>query len=325
MKQTAILAIVLLILALAVPCMAHTVITVNPGGGADQTSLSAAEAALPNPLTGDYEISCAGATNDTTAVTIDVDRGGYDLYIHGDATSGIFDDSKYQLKVGAGVSGITVTSTTGTGTMSIVGLQVTGIVTSGWSILLNGCSNVTVRNCLIQDFTANGDGNAMYCAGAGTGRMFYNNVVWNCWRGINCYQSQGTYYNNTIVSCTSYGSYILKASCTAILKDNLISGSTTADYYVDENGAGTITTAKNFTADATSPDVGCASATITFVNAGGEDFHLAPAMASTMQGVDLSGTFTTDIDAATRSWWDPGADEMSTAINGIMAIWGLLN
>lgn len=308
------------VLLLAVPCQALTTVTVNKGGGADYTSLSAAEAALPDPLTDDYRISCEGATDDTTAPTIDVAtlNGGtqYTLEIFGDAASGIFDDAKYQIKVGQGASGLTIA----TNYVTVHHLQISGDPTGTFSI--NGISvgannsHITIHDCLIRDFQRVGTyGAILGNGGTGTAKLFYNNIISNCNDGIYLRQNfYGDAYNNTVSGCGRYG---LRVDCETgkviNLKNNLIESSATADYYVDGTG-GTLTTAKNFTADGTSPDAGCSSATITFV--GGEDFHLDGSMNQTMRGVSLAGTFTTDIDGDTRAWWDPGADEMSDPPTG---------
>jgi hypothetical protein len=311
---------ILLILCLGTICGAHTVKTVNPGGGADYTSLYDANEALPNPLGDDYEISCAGATNDTTPVLVAVNMGGHTLRIHGNCTSGTFDDSKYQIALaGANTTAITVTSPT-TG-LTIDHVQFAGYVSGGSrsydAIMVSTANNVTVHDCLFQDFNQGGSGNAIYFyTGGTTGRIAYNNIVWNCTTGGQVWQSQGTFYNNTFVNCTVNGIHIQEVEATnALIKNNLVKGSTTADYARTVSGSGTVVTAKNFTGDTTSPDAGCGSATITFV--GGEDFHLHASMNQTMQGEAQTPTFTTDIDGATRAWWDPGADEVSNAPAGL--------
>ena len=313
----------ILLLFLAVPTFGHTTITVNPGGGADQTSLSAAEAACPDPLTDDYIISCAGSTNDTTAATIDVatlnGATQHTLEIHGDAAAGIFDDSKYQMApTGASTTPLTISTTY----VTVHHLQITGYGASTYSyhgIYVTG-NYVTIRDNLIQNFIR-----APYsgiCFNTVTaGREAHNNVIWNCTRGIyplaGC---QATCYNNTVSGCTAYGVYLARNTTTVdIFKNNLITGSATADWYQTAT-TGSLTTAKNYTADATSPNAGCASATITFVNAGGEDFHLDAGMAGTLLGEDLSETFTLDIDAETRAFWYAGADELPPATKATLLI-----
>lgn len=59
----------------------------------------------------------------------------------------------------------------------------------------------------------------------------------------------------------------------------------------------------------------CSTASPTFVNEAGDDFHLQSSDTTWKgQGTDLSGTFTDDIDGQTRSApWDIGADEYVSA------------
>lgn len=159
----------------------------------------------------------------------------------------------------------------------------------------------TVRNCIVQG-VATGIQVANYA-----GNLVYNNIVYACsTRGIDCDGNTVGYYNNTVSGCGNGMRAINSAGRAVTMKNNLMSGNTT-DYQVFSTG-GTLTTAKNYTADATSPDAGCASATITFV--GAADFHLDISMFNTLQGVDLSAVFTTDIDGDTRSFWYAGADEI---------------
>ena len=305
------------VLLLTVPCLGLTTVTVNPGGGADQTSLSAAEAALPNPLTDDYRISCAGATDDTTAAVIDVEtlngETQYTLEIVGDWSGGAFDDSKYHLNVGAGATALTVNAHH----VTFRNLQVSGTLLSTYSIhgfnIGGNFSNITVHDCIIRNFIRTGSNCGINVGGGtGTAKVFYNNVISNCSQGMYLRQnSNADVYNSTIVNCLVRGLWYERANAkTFIFKNNLITGSGTSDWDEDLTG-GTVTTAKNYTGDITSPDAGCASATITFAAAA--DFHLAEAMRGTLAGVDLSVTFTTDIDAETRDTWYAGADEMTPA------------
>lgn len=305
--------VLLILLSLVSVAQGLTTITVNPGGGADYTSLAAAEAALPDPLTDNYQINCSGATDDTGQTTVNVvtlnGATQYTLTISGDNTTGIFDDSKYHIALGNGYySGILIE----TNYVTIERMQITGrtVLTKSADgiVIMTGHTNITLRNNLIQDFTTPGDGFGILFYQAGANCYAINNVLWNCLYGIGHWDSLGTLYNNTCPNST-YGIYVYEtANTNAVIKNNLLDGSATADYYVQVGASGIKTTAKNYTGDATSPDAGCASATITFV--GGEDFHLDSSMEMTLKGSDLSGTFTTDIDAETRAWWYAGADEI---------------
>ena len=318
----------ILLLFLAVPTFGHTTITVNPGGGADQTSLSAAEAALPDPLTDDYIISCAGATDDTitTGVTINaVTLNGatqYTLEIIGDNTSGLFDANKYTLKVGnSNITALTLSNNY----LTVRNLQVVGGNSASYNysgISIGGATaNVTVRNCIVKDFirpTTNAG--IEFASGTGTGHLVYNNVVTNCEVGIRFSQNgQGEADNNTVTSCVLYGLYVYRTnSRTLTAQNNLMKGNGTGDDYHQLGSGGTLTTATNYTADANSPDTGCANATITFV--GAADFHLDAAMSGTLLGTNLSGTFTLDIDAETRSSWYAGVDELPPTTKATLLI-----
>lgn len=293
-----------------------TTFTVNPGGGANYTSLSAAYAAVPDPLDDAYVINCAGATDDviTSTVTLNkVTSATNTLTITGDNTSGIFDDAKYQLKVGnTNITALVISSSYTT----VRNLQVTGANSASYNytgIEITGATvNVTVLDCIVKNFLKEGNNSGIaFSAGSGTGHLAYNNIIYNCRQGIRFPQGgQGEADNNTIANCTDYGLYIYRAtSRTITVQNNLMKNNGTGDdYHVGGGTAGTLYTAKNYTSDANSPDSGCANATITF--AGASDFHLDPTMAGTLLGVDLGATFNVDIDGQTRSHWDAGADEL---------------
>jgi len=303
-----------ILISLALPAAGHTLITVNAGGGADYTSLYDANESLPNPLAGDYEISGAGATDDTTPVLIACRTNGHDLWIHGDWSGGIADEAKYQIHLGsAGTTAITIARPADG--VRVDHLQLKGYISggsrSGHAIYVTTANNVTIHDCYMEDFDdAYSSAGILFYTGGTTGRLAYNNILKNCWYGLSVWQSQGTFYNNTVSGSNGYGMHIQAIDLTvATVKNNLVKGSGLDDYKVDVGGAGsTIVTAKNYTEDATSPDAGCGSATITFV--GASDFHLHASMTGTLLGVNLSGIFTTDIDGDTRSSWYTGADEL---------------
>jgi len=256
-------------------------------------------------------------------VVVDVatfnDPTQYTLTIAGDATSGIFDDSKYQLAMSAAA---TTALTISTDYVTVRNLQITAY--TGGTISHNGisigtASSVTIRNCLIQDFirTASTYSGISMAISGETNRLIYNNALWNCFIGIYVTGTQATAYNNTINGCTQYGIRIVRtASVNVNFQNNLIASCGTNDSWRVTGTGGTYTTGKNYTDDPNSPDVGCANATITFVNAGGEDFHLDASMAGTLLGNDLSGTFTVDIDNDVRSSWYAGFDELAALPGG---------
>lgn len=126
-------------------------------------------------------------------------------------------------------------------------------------------------------------------------------------------------YNNTIIG-GSKGLVIASYDADAgylMVKNNLISGSASGDY--EPESTNSLTTLTNATSDATSPQTGLRTRTFTFVNAAGDNFHLAAGdTGAQAQGTDLSGdsyyALSTDIDGNTRSGtWDIGADEVVSA------------
>lgn len=303
----------MLFLLLTLPCSGHTVLTVNPGGGASYTSLYDANEALPNPLDGDYTISCSGSTNDTTAVLLGANVGAYELIVQGDATSGIFDDAKYQLVVGASVNAITA----GCNHLILQNLQITGVAGSYDGIYLKGANHgIVVRNCLIQDFTRSGDyGGIGFESGTETDKNVYNNILWNCTNGITIEQGgRGGVYHNTLVHCTAYGIAVRKGWVVYTVKNNLIHGATTADYIASGTG-NDVVSACNYTSDTSSPDgAGYQSKTFTFVDVGGEDFHLDAGEQEKYNCTDPSvAGLTVDFDTDPRVDFDAGADELVDA------------
>ena len=198
--------------------------------------------------------------------------------------------------------------------VTVDGLQISesGTATIGVS---HNVANTTLRNCIIYDIDGTGidPGNNLNSV------WTYNNIVDTCTTGMyGRYTTNGCgHHNNTIVNCTT-GIYAIRGEgFVTIIKNNLFKGNTTA--WSGLGSGGTLTTAKNYTSDATSPDAGCGSATITF--AGASDFHLDAAMSGTLLGTDLSGTFTTDIDGETRVSWYAGADEWSESTSTINNWW----
>lgn len=78
-------------------------------------------------------------------------------------------------------------------------------------------------------------------------------------------------------------------------------------------GAATSNTGTNITQDATSPNAGNRSKTITFVNAAADNYHLDPGETDAIdQGTDRSAAgYSNDYDNDTRTGsWDIGADEV---------------
>ena len=132
-----------------------------------------------------------------------------------------------------------------------------------------------------------------YKASAGTGGVYlYNNTIYRTMEGIRSGYQQT---NGCLVK---------------EFKNNLVNNAGTC--YVWPIYISTHST--NISSDTTSPDDTFDSKTVTFVDANGDDFHLASNDTNAINvGTDLSAIFTTDIDGETRptgaGTWDIGADE----------------
>jgi hypothetical protein len=301
-----------LILFLTTIASAHTTITVNPGGGADYTSLAAAEAALPDPLTDDYIVSCSGAVDDTAPVTINVATLNgeiqYTLLIQGDNATGIFGAGYYTLGPCPNNNTISIISDS----VTLSGVQVFG-ASNGYSAVFvrTTAADCLVEKCIISGALAVNYAGIWYENGASdTGRLAYNNVIYNCSRGVYCYRSEQTIAHNTIAACTQYGILVsTNATSHTHLLNNLITGSTTADYYLVDGYSGTLTTDYTWTGDATSPD---AHASNTFELIGAPNYHLALTENGKYNCADPSVSgLTTDVDGDTRVDWDAGFDELT--------------
>lgn len=155
-----------------------------------------------------------------------------------------------------------------------------------------GPNGTKVYNNIIYNFknTTYNNGTGISAASGNPTAYLYNNTVYLCYTGIQGYSS---------------------ASYPVTLKNN-ISYNNVTDYNTTSWGA---TSTNNLSKDTTAPALNTyyVSKTLTFTNttAGSEDFHLVSTDTDAIdKGVDLSGTFTTDIDGTTRSGtWDIGADE----------------
>lgn len=262
------------------------------------------------------DVYCSGTAADTTACTI----GGWTtsatcyITIQPDPNdqwhAGIWNANIYRLVVADNALRVNKSFVT------LDHLQVQN--TTGYGLYMSA-SNQTVKNCIVN---SNGTGQGIMATASQNLRLFYNNIVYGaCDYGISVQGTTDFVYNNTVTNTGDYGiQYVngIDAPNGHVIKNNLIKGATTACY--SALGEATApTTAANYTSDDTSPDNGIYdNATMTFVEAA--DFHLAPAMSGTLLGVDLSGTFTTDIDGETRDSWYAGADELISS-SGINQWW----
>lgn len=158
--------------------------------------------------------------------------------------------------------------------------------------------NNIVRRCRSHDNEI-GPGVGTYW---GSNNQVYNNLLYrNGGGGIRQNGTSTLIYNNTIYDNDEAGIHLLGG--TATIRNNIIYNTNTA---ISEAG-GSATTSHNLTSNP------------SFVNAAGDNFKLQSGSAAIDTGTDLSATFTTDFDGASRpfgSAWDIGAYEFGASVGG---------
>ncbi len=293
------------------------------------------------------EISCEGATADTTAInfsgyTTDATRYIRIYASEGNRALGGYDATKYRLEVGGTVTGVIEVTVPN---VRFEGLQIintqndaeqgrglylnTGAGASGADIRVLGCvfaykptgTPTTSGNC--QGVRSNiGDNNI---------RLTVANCLIYDFRSygifINHSGTGGTFvlYNNTICDNAGGGVYAAGAGATEALylKNNIIAYNTGTQFTLDGSAWNTYTTAKNVTSDASSPDgASYQTKSPAFDDRPNDNYHLSSGDTTCKDlGNDLSAdaayAFTDDIDAGTRSGsWDIGADEQGVGYTG---------
>jgi len=115
-------------------------------------------------------------------------------------------------------------------------------------------------------------------------------------------------YNNTF---HSDGLYAIRTRSTVLyLKNNIFSGGTTAAINESVSPHADSDYNASTESDTTGGGNDIANASISFVDAPNNDFHLRSSdLIVRSAGTDLSNSFTTDIDGDYRAFWDIGADE----------------
>lgn len=270
-----------------------------------------------------------GATADPYNVTITdwtTDATRY-IVLHEDPNNyhaGIWDTSCYRIEPTTGYANCLYIQQS---YVTVDGLQIRAKKDSPQTfdaILIGGdYSGITVKNCLIQRSWRTNYGGIDFDGGTGINRFAYNNIIWDCDMGIRIYSgANAEVYHNTIAHSRQNGIQIETASGqTMILKNNLIHGSVTKDYY--KLYAYSPTTGKNFTSDNTTPDGDeCNEITVAFADHDANDFHLAAGENQKYNGFSPGiGGLTADIDGAARNDWDAGADELGA---GPYPIWAII-
>ena len=177
---------------------------------------------------------------------------------------------------------------------------------------LTGDCVVTIQNCITYDCLTNGF--QMRVVNTSGGGAIH---VLNC-TAVNCPTGFG------VAARSSSGGVGSLRNCIA-------QGSSNVDFGTGGNGipGGTWTATNNLSEDTTATNVdsdsgatSVVSTSLTFRDAAAYDYHLAATDTAAIDaGVDLSSTFTDDIDGVTRTGtWDIGADQYAAATTGTSKI-----
>lgn len=282
--------------------------TVKPSGG-DYTSLSAWEAGQQADLTVADQIQVAEcyAMSDTTAITIDGWTTSATQYIQVTVPSterhaGIYTTSKYRLEQSPAFAIIDIFEDH----VRIDGVQ-TKMTASAAGTFGAIFSRSTTSTVFVSATICRGvlSGSALgFGIGANRGTMKVKNcLAYDFINGTTAsagfwsdFEANAYWHNNTAQNCQNG---FLETSVGA--------------HHARNNGAASCTTGFSGTLDT---NVNNSSTAPTFVDAAGDDFHLASSDTTWKDaGSDLSGdanlAVTDDIDGQTRSGtWDIGADEL---------------
>jgi hypothetical protein len=286
-----------------------------------------------------------GTTADTTAVAVSGWTTSASNYIRvytpylssevgtSQRHNGKWDDTKYRLEISNTVA---ISSTVDY--IRIDGLQVKLTSNAGANIhaisvrgsATGNTTDIRVTNNIVQGVlsgsASNNYGILSYQGTAGSNVIkIANNIVYgfnNSSSGVGIGMTGVTsyIYNNTVVN--SYIGYFSSGSTTTLI-NNIVKGSGDTNAY-----NGTFASGSDYNATDGTDSVGTGthnrvSQTFSFVNADGNDFHLASTDAGAKDfGVNLSAdanlAFSTDIDGDTRSGlWDIGADENTSVVINI--------
>jgi hypothetical protein len=218
------------------------------------------------------------------------------------------------------------------------------IVAIDSTLYIAGGSSVVVQNCLIH----NGDSNraatagcGIFSTGAATTIDVFNNIVFNYTNSSSGLQiglrtvntSTTRVYNNTVANITNdrgagadATGIVIADDADQIYKNNLVydvtSTAGSANDWSDSAPANA-THAENISEDATSPDAAHRNASITFVDAANDDYHLVVGDTDAIDnGEDLGAVANVDIDNYDRDagavTWDIGAHEYQ-AVGGFVS------
>lgn len=321
--------------------------------GADWTNAYASQAAA---ITGELAIGAnlvAGTNNllvylKSSAGTADTSQAlwngfttssTYDIKIIMDGTNGsdqhagVWSESKYRLEVND-VSPLVIYDDH----VSVIGLQARTPAIDGADHIIfanyQGAGSVLkIEQCLVRGSNqSSGAQYAITTVDADADVYIGNNIIYDIngpagARGIVADGDEVFVYNNTVIGGNRGIADGAPASRPTVLKNNICTGQTYACYYT--GGAWDANSCNNISSDATAPgDNSKTSATPTFANAAGYDFHLAAGdTAAKDSGVDLNTdedgwyNIAEDIDKDARDTvsggtWDIGADEYDQSGGG---------
>ena len=306
--------------------------TVKPAGG-DYTSLEACMNANEQDLTGDgwfdVEIDGIWSSADTTPVSIDTYVTTISDYINIYTTNtarhdGTFGGSNFyklshsswdtsHIKIFVHfvtINGLAIDGSSG------------GYRGGGIQGAYEACKGLTIKNCILKGMGGDEAGWAIY-SGYNTDltypSYFYNNIIYedrpannNAW-GIHLYGRNMYCYNNTVYG-NLIGIYFFEDNGTICIKNNNCIGNGT-DFSGTSSDAG-----YNLSSDDTAPGANSKKsstldpdASVSTECISTSDLHLISTANAINSGLDLSTTFTDDIDGETRptgaGTWDIGADE----------------
>lgn len=283
------------------------------------------------------EIYCEGSTDDNWDGTWPAGfTTSLDCYIHirGNSTtngrhSGVWDASKYTISnstyngaiipsvANVWIDGIQIEST-GNDDARAIGVVIRNVAPAGSYWITNNIIRYNPSGTITTSSANNG---IFVDQATGTRKTYIvNNIIYGFTEGgvnLNNQANEELYlYNNTIYGC-SYGFNLAcyGASDTVRVRNNILYNNAISDYYI-ESTATNYTTENNVTSDATSPDgASFQSQTVTFEDAGSEDFRLASSDTGAIdRSSDLSGDgnfpFGYDCTGGARAGtWDCGAFE----------------
>ena len=288
-------------------------------------------------------VACYADGADPTAVTIDGWTTGTSYYIDIFAPNlpsevgttqrhnGTWDATKYRLVAALDYHGVIRISDE---YVRVTGLQIENTGPKGnrpQGIEIDpGSATSEVRlsyNILRSTGTGTGD---WWCAAIGQTNVggivkAWNNIMYSWGAGFfhdyTSSSSSVSLYNNTVVNSDNVGiDFGGHASGSYRLANNLVQGAATNFFFAA--GVNLDYSATNLSQDATSPQPALRSKTVSFVDAGNKDYHLASGDTNAKdQGTTLSAdsslAFSDDIDAQGRPYgsaWDIGADEYGSGL-----------